>query len=146
VISPDGADLAVAGSSALEIVDLDTGESRPSGDTITGSESEKLLLVYSADGRRVVSTDLSVALSLWDARTAEHLGTVQAAGGAASPAFLPDNRTVRIADEDGAIYEWDTSLTHAVESACRIVRRNLTEAEWNGILPNEPYQRTCPDR
>jgi hypothetical protein len=61
-------------------------------------------------------------------------------------AFLPDNQTVRIAAVDGAVYDWDTSVDHAVDSACRIlVGRSMTESEWSAVLPNQPYRQTCPE-
>ena len=78
-VSPDGADLAAAGGGAFEIIDLASGESRVSGDAIIGTESDGLHLVYSPDGRLLVSSDEAGRLSLWDSRTAGHLGTVHPA-------------------------------------------------------------------
>jgi hypothetical protein len=61
------------------------------------------------------------------------------------PIFVPDDRTLLIPAFDGSEYEWDISLDHAVDFACRIVGRSVTQAEWNAVLPNEPYQETCPE-
>jgi WD40 repeat protein len=144
-VSPDGAFLAAAGGGRVEIVELATGASRASGDAVVDTEADGLSLTYSSDGERLVSSDESGRVTLWDGRTAAPLGTVEPADGTTSVAFLPDNQTVRIAAADGAVYEWDTSLDHAVGSACRILLgESMTEAEWTAVLPNQPYEQTCP--
>jgi WD40 repeat protein len=145
-VSPDGAFLAAAGGGRVEIVELATGASRASGDAAVDTETGGFGLTYSSDGERLVSSDDSGRVTLWDGRTAAPLGTVKPADGTTSVAFLPDNQTVRIAAVDGAVYDWDTSVDHAVDTACRIlVGRSMTEAEWSAVLPNQPYQPTCPE-
>lgn len=40
--------------------------------------------------------------------------------------------------------EWDVSPDRLLEHACSLVARNLTEQEWDDVLPDRPYERTCP--
>jgi len=144
VLSPDGTTLAAAGSGELEVVDLASGDARRSGITPLETESDGVRAVFSPDGRRVVTADEAGRLSLWDARSAALLGTVRLGKWLVMPAFLPDSRTVRAVDQDGAVYEWDTSEQRARKVACSIVGRSLTEEEWETVLPDAQFERTCP--
>jgi WD40 repeat protein len=40
---------------------------------------------------------------------------------------------------------WDVSPNGLLEHACAVVGRNLTQAEWEDVLPDRDYQRTCPE-
>jgi hypothetical protein len=41
---------------------------------------------------------------------------------------------------------WDISITGWKSLACQLVRRNLSDAEWQQFLPDEAYHLTCPDQ
>ena len=43
-----------------------------------------------------------------------------------------------------SFYEWDTRLAHTIESACTMVGRDTTRAEWRDWFGDRPYQPTCP--
>jgi DNA-binding SARP family transcriptional activator/WD40 repeat protein len=143
-LSPDGGRVAVAGAGGLEIIDLASGESRNSRDIGVEAESEGQQLAYSGDGRLLVSADSTGRVSLWHGRTADLVGTVAPSSEMSSPAFLADDHTVRIPSWDGAVYEWDTSLEHATDFACDVVRHGFTRSEWNQLLPNHAFEATCP--
>ena len=32
-----------------------------------------------------------------------------------------------------------------LEYACQVAGRDLTREEWNDVLPDRPYERTCTD-
>lgn len=50
--------------------------------------------------------------------------------------------------DSGQIIFWDIAIENWVTEACKIVGRNLTEAEWNQYLywkgPYDPEYKTCP--
>jgi WD40 repeat protein len=139
-VSPDARRLAVGGDEVV-IVDLRTAEASAASEQLsTGAQYD---LRWAPDGSAVVSTGDDDRVYLWDGRTGEPLGDVVHAGGAASPAFLADSRTVRLAAWDGAVYDWDTSLEHAVEVACRISGGGLSREAWSSLLPEQDYQETC---
>ncbi len=144
-LSPDGRRWAVAGSGRVEIVDLVAGGSRISDDVGVEAESEGEHLAYSGDGSLLASADGTGRVSLWDGRTAELLGTVAPSSEMSSPVFLSDDRTVLIAAWDGTVYEWDTSIEHAVDFACHVLGHGLTRAQWHQLLPNHPFEPVCPE-
>ncbi len=143
-VAPDGDRLAVAGAGQVEIVDLASGDSRISGDVGVEAESEGEQLAYSRDGSLLVSADNTGRVSLWDGRSAELLGTVAPSSEMSSPVFLADDRTVLIPAWDGAVYEWDTRIEHAMDFACDVVGHGYTRPKWQQLLPNHPFEETCP--
>jgi WD40 repeat protein/DNA-binding SARP family transcriptional activator len=144
--SPDGSVVAIAGQ-AGEIVSIDvlTGDHRRS----TGLGATVRWLNYSDDGELLVSGATDGEVSLWDATTLDLLGTVHPLHrGEPVPAgaqFIGDSHDVAIASYDGRVYRWETDLDRAVEFACAMAGRDLTEDEWADYLPAQPYQSICPD-
>lgn len=59
--------------------------------------------------------------------------------------FIGDSQNVAIASYDGRVYRWETDLDRALDFACQMAGRNLTEEEWAEFLPEQPYQSVCPD-
>ncbi len=142
-VSPDGRRLAVGSADGLELVDLRTGRSRRSADLGAAHETEGRHVTWSGDGALVTTSDGSGRVSLWDGRTSALLGTIRPGESGSSSVFLEDNRTMLIAAWDGAVYEWDTSVGHAVQTACRIVGSGLDEARWRAAFGSRPYQQVC---
>ena len=145
-LSPDGERLAVAGFGAVEVVDLATGTIRSGADTDTEVETMGEHLTYSPDGALLVSTDMTGRVSLWDGHDGTRLGTVTPSTVQLVPVFLPtdDGRNrLLLAGVDGSLFEWDTSIDHAVDFACRVVGRGLNEAEWAMAFGSRPYQDVC---
>ena len=125
--------------------------SRPgtnSGDP-TGLGAEVLWLDYSDDGELLVSGAADGGVSLWDATTLDLLGTVypphQGEPVPAGAQFIGDSHDVAIASYDGRVYRWETDLDRAIDFACQMAGRNLTDEEWEEFLPAQPYQSVCPD-
>jgi WD40 repeat protein len=144
--SPDGSTLAVAGQ-AGEVVTVDVA----SGDQQRRSTSVGAWvywLNYSDDGELLVSGAADGGVSLWDAVTLDHLGTVYPPNeGSTVPSgaqFIGDTHDVAIASYDGRVYRWDTDLDRAIDFACQMAGRTLTEDEWDAYLPGQPYQDVCP--
>ncbi|WP_168218487.1 BTAD domain-containing putative transcriptional regulator [Nocardioides eburneiflavus] len=161
--SPDGSVVAVAGYNG-EVVTIDVA----TGDVLRRSlrlGTEALWVRYSDDGARLVTGDTEGGVTLWDAATLERLGTVYpphrgapvsdvpaspcngggqdtCAGSGAE--FIGDSHDVVIASYDGSIYRWDTDVDRALDFACQMAGRDLTEAEWEQYLPAQPYESVCP--
>jgi WD40 repeat protein/DNA-binding SARP family transcriptional activator/energy-coupling factor transporter ATP-binding protein EcfA2 len=146
VASPEGSTVAVAGDTGqIVTIDVPTGaEQRRSADL----GSVVLWLEYSDDGELLVSGANDGGVSLWDAATLDLLGTVYPPHrGEAVPAgaqFIGESHDVAIASYDGHVYRWETDPARAIDFACRMAGRNLTEAEWAEFLPAQPYREVCP--
>ena len=57
----------------------------------------------------------------------------------------PDGKTL-ITGDGTQMMRWNIDWTTWRQTACRIVGRNLTQAEWSLYLPNGgPYRPTCPE-
>jgi WD40 repeat protein/DNA-binding SARP family transcriptional activator/energy-coupling factor transporter ATP-binding protein EcfA2 len=144
--SPDGSTVAVAGDTGQIItIDVATGDDEQRSTSVGGVI---LWLSYSDDGERLVSGAEDGGVSLWDAATLDLLGTVYPPHrGKPVPAgaqFIGDTHDVAIASYDGRVYRWDTDLDRALDFACQMAGRDLTEAEWAQYLPAQPYRSVCP--
>jgi len=53
-------------------------------------------------------------------------------------------KTLASGSYDKTLRLWDVDPERWIARACRIARRNLTQAEWRFYLPNTPYRKTCP--
>ena len=147
VASPDGSTVAVAGDTGeIVTIDVSTGDEQRRS---TGLGAEVLWLDYSDDGELLVSGADDGGVSLWDATTLDLLGTVYPPHhGDPVPAgaqFIGDSHDVAIASYDGKVYRWETDLDRAIDFACQMAGRNLTDEEWEEFLPAQPYQSVCPD-
>jgi WD40 repeat protein len=146
VASPDGSTVAVAGDTGqIVTIDISAGDEQRRS---TGLGATVLWLNYSADGELLVSAAADGGVSLWDATTLELLGTVYPPHeGEPVPAgaqFIGDSHDVAIASYDGKVYRWETDLDRALDFACQMAGRTLTEQEWAQFLPTQPYRDVCP--
>jgi WD40 repeat protein len=145
--SPDGARVAVA-SETGEVVTIDVSSGRVRRAPATGHAASAYRVRWSPDGSLIVSGAADGSVSLWDGESLDLLGTVLAATTQAdplpiSPGFSGED-AVTLASYDGHVYRWHTDPGHALEYACRMAGRNLTESEWGRAMPDLPYQKTCP--
>jgi WD40 repeat protein len=146
VASPDGSTVAMAGDTGqIVTIDVSTGEVQRS----TALGAVVLSLEHSDDGELLVSGDADGGVSLWDATTLDLLGTVFPPHRGQEPVpagaqFIGDTHDVAIASDDGKVYRWETGIDRAIDFACQMAGRNLTEEEWAEFLPTQPYREVCP--
>jgi WD40 repeat protein/DNA-binding SARP family transcriptional activator len=145
-VSPDGSTLAVAGQAGeIVTVDVSSGDQQRRSTSIGAGV---YWLNYSDDGELLVSGAADGGVSLWDAATLDLLGTVYPPHrGEPVPAgaqFIGDTHDVVIASYDGRIYTWATDVERAIDFACQMAGRNLTEDEWAQHLPDQSYREVCP--
>jgi hypothetical protein len=88
---------------------------------------------------------------LWDIARRTQLGQPLPAGDQISTvAFSADGRSVAAGGTFGRITVWrdilpGASIAEWRERLCPIAQRNLTRAEWEEFLPDEPYRATCSE-
>ena len=102
-------------------------------------------LSWSKDDSRIISADWGGHLELWDASTGEVQDTVTTPGGVFGLGQLREGSShVTIVDESGRVFDWDTRQEHALDYACTMASRDLTDLEWRTYLGDEPRFRVCP--
>ena len=106
-LSPDGLTAAVGIDGGIQLVDVRSGEVRTANAVLAGAPQG---LVFSPDGKTVVSTGLDGAVTLWDTATIAPRVTLRGHSAAVGqPVFSPDGATLYTASNDGTAIAWDIS-------------------------------------
>ncbi len=53
-------------------------------------------------------------------------------------------KTLATANQDGVVRLWLPDTQDLIDLACQTSGRNMTLAEWQQVLPDQPYRKTCP--
>jgi WD40 repeat protein len=142
--SPDGRLLATAG--ADESVRLwDTATGQPHGQPLTGHNGAVLKVAFNRDGTLLASVGDDRTVRLWNTATGQphgqpltgHTDNVYAV------AFSPDGTHLVTGSADRTARLWNLGFTDWAAAGCSLVKRNLTQAEWNQFAADQPYERTC---
>jgi WD40 repeat protein len=62
-----------------------------------------------------------------------------------SAVWNADESRILTTSDDGTVRQYYTRLEDVIGVACERVSRNLTRAEWQQFMNNQPYRATCPD-
>jgi WD40 repeat protein len=60
-------------------------------------------------------------------------------------AFSPNGTLLATASYDQTVRLWNPSFDSWMPVGCGLINRNMSIAEWDQLLPDLPYERTCPD-
>jgi DNA-binding SARP family transcriptional activator/WD40 repeat protein len=148
IFSPDGHWLAAAnGSGQVVVWDAQTWKHHKTWDTVPGFTSDGVSMVFTPDSDFLVTGGGGQA-AIWNVEQGAS-GGVQLQVDPGSPdtrvwvGVRDDGKTLATFTEGTGVRKWDVSSEGLLEHACAFVGRNLTQEEWNDVLPDRPYQRTC---
>jgi hypothetical protein len=80
---------------------------------------------------------------LWDVESRRSLGKLPGPVGQISGRFTPDGSRLFVLNESGEAQRWEVSPDVWSRQACRVAGRELTPAEWDALVPDQKYRRTC---
>jgi WD40 repeat protein len=99
------------------------------------------VIQFSPDGARFTISGQD-RVDLWDVTTESLLGSVGVED-RSTAGFAHGTSEVLIASPDGKVSLWDPRPETAVETACRIAGRDLTEQERHTYLPHREGVKVC---
>ena len=83
---------------------------------------------------------------MWNATSGAQLVTLAGhENGAWQASWNQDGSRILTASGDGTARQWYARMDDLLDAACEQVARNLTQAEWQHFIGDEPYQATCPN-
>lgn len=105
------------------------------------------LATFSPDGQWILTAGFDGKTLVWEVKTMQLLTEMwQPSGIVVSAAFSPDGRRVAmVGGYNNAIRVLLWQPEDLITEACTRLTRNLTRAEWQLYLNNEPYRPTCPN-
>jgi WD40 repeat protein len=104
-VSPDGLTAAVGIKHGVQLVDLRSGTVRTASGDLAGSPN---WVLFSPDGRTVVSTNRDKTVTRWDVESATPLETLRGHSNfVQQPVFSPDGETLYTVSHDGTAIAWD---------------------------------------
>jgi WD40 repeat protein len=106
-LSPDGRTAAIGLDHGVGLIDVRTRSVRRAPDVLTSSP---LWLLFSPDGKTLVSTGLDGTATIWDAKALIPIETLRGHSRAVQqPVFSRDAKTLYTASHDGTVIAWDVS-------------------------------------
>ena len=143
-VSNDGRAIVTGGQAGPRLWDIATGT--PLGPPMTGLNGLAGTVDISADGSTVVGADESGTVLLWDVSTGTPLGDPLPGPTPdrwMAALFSPSGARLFVVSDDGRAWSWDVDRSDWLVQACTIAGRNMTQQEWQQVLPGQPYEATC---
>jgi WD40 repeat protein len=114
---------------------------------LNGHTSRILDLKFSPDNRLLASSGLDGVIRLWNATDWNDypIEIKEQESWVESLAFSPDGRNLySSSNNDNLIYIWPVKVQYIVDEICGLLKRQLTQQEWNMYIGNDvSYKEAC---
>jgi WD40 repeat protein len=126
-LSPDGQTIAVGIERGIQLVDTRSGAVRTASGALGGAAT---WLLFSPDGKTVVSTGLDGRVALWNAGSATLRETLRGHSRAVQqPAFSPDGQTLYTVSHDGTAIAWDIGANRGLGRRFTFTRQRTADPD-----------------
>ena len=101
---------------------------------------------FSADGSWLATGGDEGIVFLWDMTSTNPAGNPLRLPGKnqiLEVANSPNGSTLATANQDGVVRLWLPATQDMIDLACQTSGRNMTLAEWQQVLPDQPHRKTC---
>jgi len=104
-------------------------------------------VTFTPDGRFIIAGASDDKATLWsvDTPSTTHAVIDIAHGPTDGSIVAADNGIVTL-PAGGQALPWNINADNLLAHACAVAGRNLTKDELSQIVPDPPYERTCPDQ
>ena len=125
-LSPDGSAAAVGIEGGIQLVDMRTGEKRIG---TAGFSGDPNWLLFSPDGKAVVSANSDGTVTVWDAESASPRETLRGhSNGVYQPVFSRNGKTLYTVSVDGTAIAWDLTGNRSLKRPFKFTHdRNFDE-------------------
>jgi DNA-binding SARP family transcriptional activator/WD40 repeat protein len=143
--SPDGRLLAV-GQVNGEVTLWATDGWREVGSPLELAGGFVVSVKFSPDGRTLAATGDDGRIALWDVGSREPIGPPlpAIANARATARFTPDGRQLFALYENGRAVRWAIDPSIWVQHACTVAGGGFSPEQWDRVVPDQDYVRSCP--
>jgi len=153
-LSADGRRLVTVDLDGVKIRDISTPNKNPIQieHPMMNSESNAMVATFTQDGKLVTADDYIVRI--WDVTgmkpveigkvTLQEGSTPDTAHAILSPNGAFVAKTIDFPIKDVGTSIWPLNTEALITTACRRLRRSLSETEWNEVFGAATYRETCP--
>jgi WD40 repeat protein/DNA-binding SARP family transcriptional activator len=143
--SPDGRVLA-AGQTNGEVTLWATTDWRQVGSPLALGGGFVLWVEFSPDGRTLATAGDDGRIALWEVESREPIGPPLPAIANAwvTARFTPDGSHLFALYETGHAVRWPIDPSIWMQHACTVAGGGLSPEQWDRVVPDQDYVRSCP--
>ncbi len=142
--SPDGQELAV-GLYGGGVNTFGTRAWEPAGRSLENHTERVTALAYAPEGTRLLTGSPDGTVVLWDLTSRRPIGSplTVATDLYIAAGFAPDGDSVIAVPHSGDAVRWDVRPSAWERHACLVAGRQLTEREWEDVVPGQAFRPVC---